>query len=148
MAWRRDEGRGVQHGWAELKCEQRERPVAHSTSLMVRLRPTGGRQTKRAQSCLGHTEPTQRGIGALQQQLEVQQITPQTWQSLSHLLPARDSYMDVPTVEAVWTMTTIHLGGGVMEEKLREGNRIKGYYALLDRYGDEERVAWTPDPVG
>lgn len=38
--------------------------------------------------------------------------------------------------------TTIHLGCGVMEKKRREGNRIKGSYALLGRYGGEERVAW------
>lgn len=43
--------------------------------------------------------------------------------------------------------TTIHLGSGVMEEKLREVNRIKGSYALVDRYGDEGRVAWMPDLV-
>lgn len=42
--------------------------------------------------------------------------------------------------------TTIHLGG-VMEEKLREGNGIKGSYALVDRYGGQERVAWMPDLV-
>ncbi|KAI4821033.1 hypothetical protein KUCAC02_028985, partial [Chaenocephalus aceratus] len=35
--------------------------------------------------------------------------------------------------------TTILLGGSVMEEKLREVNRIKGSYALVDRYGEEER---------
>ncbi|KAK1892341.1 Histidine--tRNA ligase, partial [Dissostichus eleginoides] len=29
--------------------------------------------------------------------------------------------------------TTILLGGSVMEEKLREVNRIKGCYALVDR---------------
>ncbi len=34
-----------------------------------------------------------------------------------------------------------------MEEKLREGNRIKGSYALVDRYGGEERLAWMPDLV-
>lgn len=34
-----------------------------------------------------------------------------------------------------------------MEEKLREGNRIKGSYALVDRYGSEERPAWMPDLV-
>lgn len=34
-----------------------------------------------------------------------------------------------------------------MEEKLREGNRIKGSYALVDRYGGEERPAWMPDLV-
>lgn len=43
--------------------------------------------------------------------------------------------------------TTIHLGGGIMEEKLWEGNRIKGFYALVDKYGGEERVAWMPDLV-
>ncbi len=34
-----------------------------------------------------------------------------------------------------------------MEEKLRKGNRIKGSYALVDRYGGAEREAWMPDLV-
>lgn len=42
---------------------------------------------------------------------------------------------------------TIHPGCGVMEEKFGEGNRIKGSYALVDRYGNEERVVWMPDLV-
>lgn len=43
--------------------------------------------------------------------------------------------------------TTILLGCGVMEGKLKEGNRIKGSYALVSRYGGEEGVAWMPDLV-
>lgn len=42
--------------------------------------------------------------------------------------------------------TTIHLSG-VMQEKLREGNRIKRSYALVVRYSVEEMVAWMPDLV-
>lgn len=42
--------------------------------------------------------------------------------------------------------TTIHLSA-VMEEKLRERNRIKGFYTLVVRYDVEERVAWMPDLV-
>lgn len=42
--------------------------------------------------------------------------------------------------------TTIHLSG-VMEEKLRERKRIKGFYTLVVRYDVEERVAWMPDLV-
>lgn len=30
MALRREEGQGVQHGWAEIKCELGETPIAHS----------------------------------------------------------------------------------------------------------------------
>lgn len=32
MALRREEGQGVQHGWAEIKCERGETPIAHSGS--------------------------------------------------------------------------------------------------------------------
>lgn len=32
MALRREEGHRVQHGWAEIKCERQETPIAHSGS--------------------------------------------------------------------------------------------------------------------
>lgn len=37
-ALRRDEGRRVQHGWAEFKCERRGTPLAHSGPFRVPLR--------------------------------------------------------------------------------------------------------------
>lgn len=36
---------------------------------------------------------------------------------------------------------------GVMEERLRQRNNVKGSYALAVKYGVEERVAWMPDLV-
>ncbi|KAJ4941728.1 hypothetical protein JOQ06_011603 [Pogonophryne albipinna] len=56
-------------------------------------------------------------------------------------------WWDEGTREGGPPQTTILLGGSVMEEKLREVNRIKGSYALVDRYGEEERVAWMHDLV-
>lgn len=43
--------------------------------------------------------------------------------------------------------TTIHHGCGVIGRRVREKNRIKGSYALVDRYGSKKRVVWMPDLV-
>lgn len=63
MALRKDEGREVQHGWAELECEQRKRLFAHSTSPKFPLRPQDGYQLAFS-TPLSDTDPLHKRISS------------------------------------------------------------------------------------
>lgn len=59
MVWGGDEGRGVQHGWAELKCEQRKRLLLLILCPNFCLRPRGW-----VPACMqgSHTDPLDNGL--------------------------------------------------------------------------------------
>lgn len=56
MALRREEGRGVQHGWAEIKCERGETPIAHSGSPWNLSGPPKGHTLYSPRPCPTHRQ--------------------------------------------------------------------------------------------